>query len=186
MSKSTFPFYAEDISALARALGRQLHRTERVPGHLELLNILARAVGFRNFQHFRAAVHAGVLRRTSAPPVAVDFARVRRWAQHFDPQGRMVRWPAKFSHQQPCLWVIWSRMPARTRLSEAQINRLLQAEHLFGDHAILRRELCDYGLFERTPDGRVYQRVERRPSPEMLALIRYVGPRSDGAAGATP
>jgi hypothetical protein len=93
VSKSTFPFHAEDISALARALGRQFDEAGRPPGHLEWLSILA-----------RVAALSGVQRR--APPPAVDHTEVRRWAEHFDAQGRTLRWPAKFSHQVACLWVL--------------------------------------------------------------------------------
>lgn len=68
--------------------------------------------------------------------------------------------------------MLWARLPTDVALSEPEINRLIQTAHLFGDHAILRRELVNTGLVERTPDCKVYRRVERRPPPEALALIR--------------
>jgi hypothetical protein len=39
------------------------------------------------------------------------------------------------------LWVLWSRLPAREQLTEEQLNRHLRANHLFSDHALLRRYL---------------------------------------------
>ena len=54
MTRSLFPFYASDISSLARSLHTQLSAYGHTPGHVDLLNMLARAVGSRNFQHFRA------------------------------------------------------------------------------------------------------------------------------------
>ena len=58
MTRPVFPFFASDISALARSLHNQLAGSGRIPGHVELLNMLARAVGSRNFQHFRAQIVA--------------------------------------------------------------------------------------------------------------------------------
>lgn len=181
MSKTLLPFAVKDVSALARALGRELGETERKLGHVQLLNILARAAGYRNFQHFRAQAAAGARLEAPLPaPDPVDHLLVERMARHFDAEGRMIRWPAKTSHQQLCLWVIWSRLPADRALSEPQINALIQAAHLFGDHAILRRELFNTGLVDRTQDCRVYRRVERRPPAEALALIRRLDLKGRG------
>jgi hypothetical protein len=178
MSRIPLPFYSEDISALARSLNGQLAHCEHTPGHVDLLNMLARATGCRNFQHFRAQSTARQ-RLAAPPPVAepVDLVRVQRWLRHFDAEGQLLRWPGKFSDRQPCLWVLWSRLPPRQTFTEAEISRLLQEHHRFGDHALLRRELVDGGWMTRTADGRVYRRLERRPPPEALALIRYLSER---------
>lgn len=176
MSRTALPFAVGDISALARSLKAEFAGREGKPGHVELLNMLARGAGFRNFQHLRASSIARERNERPAPaPAAVDHARVESVARHFDGQGRLVRWPGKTSHQALCLWVLWSDLPPREAFTEWQVNKLLQAAHLFGDYAILRREMFGYGLVSRTPDGRVYRRVERRPPPEALALIRRVG-----------
>ena len=52
MSRLSLPFHAQDISALAKSLKGQIAATDRDPGHVELLNMLARSSGYRNFQHF--------------------------------------------------------------------------------------------------------------------------------------
>lgn len=175
MSRTTFPFHADDMSALARSLKRELDGRDRAPGHVELLNMLARATGFRNFQHFRADLTARG-RLDAAPPgpppgPAIDHVLLARLMRLYDSDGRLTRWPSKASHRLPCLWVLWSEIPARQVFTEAEINRLLQARHLFGDHALLRRELCDHGLMVRTADGRQYRRVERAPPAQARALI---------------
>jgi hypothetical protein len=72
------------------------------------------------------------------------------------------------------LWVIWSKLPARQVLTEKEINLLLNENHLFGDHALLRRWLCDYGMMSRTRDGSEYRRVEKHPPAEALELIRQL------------
>lgn len=168
MSKTILHYHAQDISALSRALRKQWADAERPPTHLELLNQLARAVGFSNFQHFRARFAVPAAEAT--PPI--DETALKKWARYFGPDGKLSRWPAKNSHLLPCLWVVWSRLPARRNFSERGINALLQAQHGFGDHVRLRRALVDQGLLWRTADGSVYRRVEKRPTPEVLALIR--------------
>ena len=176
MTRPVFPFYAGDISALARSLHSQISDLGHLPGHLEMLNILARAAGSRNFQHFRAQV---VAEKRLASPVEetkpVDYAQLERLRRYFDVNGRLLRWPTKFSHQDPCLWVLWSKLPTRTTLSERQMNDLLLENHRFEDPALLRRELTERKMVTRTIDGREYRRLERRPPPEALALIRLLG-----------
>ena len=176
MSQTPLPLVVGDVSAFAKALGRQLAALERTPGHVELLNMLSRAGGFRNFQHFRAQQAAELRLDAEQPkPAEVDYVKVRRLIRYFGAGGRLVRWPKKFSHQSLCLWVLWSRIPARRVFTEREISELLQGLHDFGDHALLRRELFDRGLATRTPDGREYRRLERRPPPEAVVLISRLG-----------
>ena len=178
MTKSVFPFYASDISSLARLLHRQLADCDHTPGHVELLNMLARAVGSRNFQHFRAKVIAEkrlLLGEEVAAPI--DYVELRRLTRYFDVNGRWLRWPTKFSDQEPCLWVLWSKLPPRTTLSEREVNELLLANHRFEDPALLRREMKERKMVTRTLDGREYRRLERKPPHAALALIRLLGQR---------
>jgi hypothetical protein len=178
MSKTLFPLHVDDVSALARSLNHQISGIEHPPSHLEMLNMLARCAGFRNFQHFRAQAeaHAGLM-SPDVPSAEVDYVEVKRLARFFDAKGRLIQWPGKLSQQTQCLWVLWSRLPSRQALSEHQLNQLLLANHQFGDPALLRRELYDHGLASRTPDCREYRRKERRPPPEALALIRHLDAR---------
>jgi hypothetical protein len=177
MSRTLLPFHSDDISALARSLKGQLASCEPQPSHLELLNMLARVSGYRNFQHYRAQLAARDQMETRPPapePEAVDFVRVKRLLRMFDQGGKLARWPSKRSRQELCLWVIWSKLPARQVFTEKEMNLLLDDSHLFGDHALLRRWLCDYGMMSRTRDGREYRRVEKRPPAEALELIRQL------------
>lgn len=190
MSRDFFPFYVDDMAALAKALRARLAEREgAAPGHVEMLNILARAAGCRNFQHYRANVLAreqlSQPRPLPQPDAPVDFVRLRRLLRHFDPAGRLIRWPSKHSEQQPCLWLLWSRLPGRRIMNEREVGDCLDASHCFGDAALLRRRLCDTGLLSRTPDCREYRRVEGRPSPLGLALIRQLT-RSGAAPSASP
>ncbi|MHC1744507.1 MAG: DUF2087 domain-containing protein [Syntrophobacteraceae bacterium] len=183
MSRDLLPFHSDDISALARSLKGQLANCDPQPSHLDLLNMLARANGYRNFQHYRAQLAARD-RLESRPPMQepepVDFVRVKRLLRMFDAAGKLARWPSKRSQQELCLWVIWSKLPAGQIFTEKEVNLLLNENHLFGDHPLLRRWLCDYGMMSRTRDGREYRRIEKRPPAEALELIRQLGSSLSG------
>jgi hypothetical protein len=62
MTREKHPFSHEDISLLAKSLKKQLSDRDQLPGHLELLNMLARATGKSNYQSWLAsrALEAGV------------------------------------------------------------------------------------------------------------------------------
>lgn len=189
MSRTPLPYSAGDISALARSLRAQLAEKPEPPGHVAWLNMLAKAAGFRNFQHFEAqaplppsqpapepmATAPASPPEPPAPAPVVDLARIQKVARCFDAAGLLQRWPSKLGEQRLCLWVMWSRIAGSTVMNEKQVNQVLNTHHRFGDHALLRRDLCDLGLMKRTPDGREYRRVERQPPAEALALIRHLG-----------
>lgn len=191
MSRTPLPYSTGDVSALARSLRNQLTGRSEPPGHVELLNILARAAGWRNFQHFKAqsTAHDRLMREptlqdASLPEPAVDHVKLRKIARCFDGHGTFIRWPGKVSERLPCLWVMWSRLPADRVMTEVEVNRFLTQNHTFGDYALLRRELCDLGLLVRTTDGREYRRIERRPPADALALIRHLKLRTAGRLAA--
>lgn len=184
MSRVLLPFHSDDISALARSLKEQLADCGHLPSHVELLNMLARTIGYRNFQHFRAQLAADEKLQGVQPapePAPVDYKRINRLLRLFDEDERLTRWPPKRSQQELCLWVIWSKLPPRQVLTEKEINQRLNDLHLFGDHPLLRRWLCDYGMMNRTRDGSEYRRVERRPPPEAVELLRSLQSIQPGA-----
>lgn len=146
MSKTLLPLRSPDISEFARTLRNQIAKSEQSPSHLELLNMLARSAGFRNFQHLRAQSEACAKLETPDPSPAVDYVEVKNLLRFFDARERLLQWPAKASQRTPCLWVVWARIPARRPLTEDQLNRLLKTEHMFSDPALLRRELFDHHM----------------------------------------
>ncbi len=172
-TQRSVPFAAPDLSQFARALGRALHdrhaRTPQPPGHVELLNLLARAAGHRNVQSLRAAITQPLprLRHADVPEVPPPLTdKARRALQLYDAQGRLVRWPTKFSVQCLVLWPLWMQFDARRSYREPEVNAILNAWHHFGDHAILRRELINHRLMSRKPDCSDYRRLPARPDTE--------------------
>jgi hypothetical protein len=190
MTRIAISFHSEDISALARFLRRQWQERETPPSHLDLLNMLARGIGYRNFQHLRAqprdASVATVGKLTQHQPTEkpvedlppADLRRIERVLRHFDAGGSLTRWPGRWAERELILWVLWSRLPARRTFAEREINDRLTAMHGFGDYALLRRTLVDYRLIDRTRDGRVYRRLEQPLPAGAGHLIRLLGARS--------
>lgn len=174
MSRIVTPLQVADLSQFAKALRSQLLALDRQPGHAELLTLLSRSAGYRNYQHLRSLTDG-------APPAEPqpDLVRVEKVSRYFDANGRMTGWPSRLNHQSLCFWVMWSRVPAGAVFTEREISALLQSWHLFGDHALLRRGMVDGKLLSRTQDGREYRRVERQPPAELRPLLERIGPRAE-------
>ncbi|MFM7446273.1 MAG: DUF2087 domain-containing protein, partial [Tabrizicola sp.] len=130
MTRQAIALPVADISAFARHLSRQLASAEAVPSHLALMNMLARAAGFRNFQHLRAdrAAEAKLAAPAPLPPTA-DHALIARAIACFDGAGQLLRWPARRSVQVLCLWGLWSRLQPGGSRSEREISAALDALH---------------------------------------------------------
>lgn len=173
MSRDVISLPVPDVSAFARALGRSL--TERharepgPPGHVELLNLLARAAGRRNFQALRAAPPPAPPPEPEAPARLSDNAR--KALGQFDAQGRLVRWPVKFSVQRLVMWTMWTRFDGRRLYTEKEVNAVLKDANAFGDHVTLRRELINHRLMTRKSDCSEYRKLPARPDAETRALL---------------
>lgn len=192
MSKTPLPYIAADISSVARSLREQLGEhapQQEPPSHVALLNMLARAVGKRNFQAFRAAsTLVCQLDQRAAPAPAVELAPpagADRFARLLDAEGRVNRWPIKRRPVQLLiLWYIWSKFPARRMYTEREVNAVIKAWETFGDHVLLRRELVELGLLKRTKDGSEYRKVAVKPSPEISAFLRQLQQSADSTTAA--
>lgn len=175
MTKTPLSLVTDDLSAFARKLARQLGDT--APSHLSLMNMLARAAGYQNVQHLRATQAAEHRLPQSDAPERIDHRLIERTLHQFDDHARLTQWPSRRAVQILALYALWSILPADVALSEKQVNAALNAEHLFGDPATLRRTMIASKLLTRTTDGSEYRRVEHHPSPEARDLITRLKPR---------
>ncbi|KPF67071.1 hypothetical protein IP84_14200 [beta proteobacterium AAP99] len=179
---------APDLSAFAKALRTQLRahlaaqvgRDDPLPGHVQLLNMLARAAGHPNVQALKAraprlALDAPAAREQQAALPLTPAAT--KAAMQFDVQGVLVRWPHKFSVQRLALWGLWLHFDAKRRYTEREVNDILKAWHAFGDHATLRRELINMRLLGRRSDCSEYWKEPARPDVETRALLQALRTR---------
>jgi len=175
MPREAIPFVVPDLSAFTRSLGRALAERDQAkpPGHVELLNLIARAAGHRNVQALRASTPAPpaplVAEERPAPLPLSDNAR--KALKLFDSLGRLVRWPSKFSVQRLAMWLLWTRFESRRVYSEKEVNAVLVAVNTFGDHVTLRRELINHRLLARKSDCSEYRKLPARPDEETRAML---------------
>lgn len=80
-------------------------------------------------------------------------------SRYLDAEGRLKGWPSRRTDQLEALRYLTSRLPDGTEWSERELNALLKALHTFGDWALLRRDLYDARLIDRSLDGRRYWKV---------------------------
>ncbi|KIC40011.1 hypothetical protein RA27_16490 [Ruegeria sp. ANG-R] len=170
MPKKPVPLHVDDVTVFARALSKQLGDSS--PSHLALLNMIARAAGFQNLQHMRAATAARNRMDNREDALFPDARSVERTLNQFDARGRLRQWPSRRNVQTLALWALWATFPAEKALSEKAVNMHLAAEHTFKDAATLRRTMISCGMMTRNRDGSDYRRVEQKPPAEAKAVIR--------------
>jgi len=157
------PFYCDDISALAKSLRKQLQHAGSFPSHVDMLNMLAKAVGSQNFQQLHAKQ---ILPQQPCLTLPIPASLT----PFINTDYVMHTWPAKYRIQQQILWFFWCRFQYQQTYTEQQVNDTLKDCLAFDDFALIRRELCNQKLLKRTDDGRQYWRASAKP-PEPLALL---------------
>ena len=191
MTRFLVPLSTPDVSAYAKTLKSFLderHATGKMPPtHLELLNLLARAAGLRNFATLKATASSSELDKTrnaqvlQVPPASVQkvvsinedvlSATARKTLSQFDAAGRLIRLPNKLSVQQTAMWAIWTQFAAGRLYTEKEVNAIINQQHTFGDHATLRRELVNMKLLGRKSDCSEYWKEARRPDDDTRAFL---------------
>ena len=184
MPRQAFSLDVPDAALFARSLGRALkvrHAAGHAepPGHVEMLNLVARALGQRNLQSLRAVARAPTSAALPVLPTATEdlpappalSANARKALMQFDSRGRLLRWPTKFSVQALAMWLLWTLFDGRRSYTEAEVNKVLAGANAFEDHATLRRELVNHKLLSRKSDCSDYRKLARRPDAEARALL---------------
>lgn len=180
MSRLPLSLVVPDASLFAKSLGQSLKTRHAAgsppPGHVELLNLMARALGHRNLQSLQAAAPAPLpappLATQDRPPPSRLSDNARKALMQFDSRGRLLRWPNKFSVQKLAMWVLWTLFDGRRVYTEREVNEVLKAANAFGDHVTLRRELINHQLLTRKSDCSEYRKLAARPDDETRALLQ--------------
>jgi hypothetical protein len=191
MTRRLVPLTTPDLSAFAKTLKKLLDERhaagKSLPTHVELLNLLARAAGQRNFATLKAIPPATPLppafdtpspsQIQESPPALVEGSSslsttARKALMQFDESRQLVRLPTKRSVLEMTMWALWTQFAARRTYTEKEVNALLNAHHLFGDPATLRREMVGMKLMDRKSDCSAYWKEPRRPEPEVLGFLQ--------------
>jgi hypothetical protein len=89
-------------------------------------------------------------------PAPLDDDPFREMRRHMDAEGRLTHWPAKRSRQLIALRYLATKFTPEMEFNERGINEFLNSIHTFKDPAMLRRELFDLRVLDRTRDGSRY------------------------------
>jgi hypothetical protein len=73
-----------------------------------------------------------------------------------DKDGCIVRWPKKQEEREEVLKYFAAKYEEGKHYTEMEVNAILKQWHKFNDHPMLRRELVNLGILNRSPDGRDY------------------------------
>ncbi|MBS4219520.1 DUF2087 domain-containing protein [Bacillus sp. FJAT-49711] len=74
----------------------------------------------------------------------------------FNEKGQLKSWPAKRSKKLIAVNFLAGKFAEGRTYSEKEVNAILDEWHLFGDSALLRRELFENKWLDRTLDGSQY------------------------------
>ena len=80
--------------------------------------------------------------------------------------GIITRWPKKKDEKEAVLKYMRSKFEPEKIYSEREVNEIINRWHSFGDYALVRREMYDHFLLERTPDGKKYWLENRNEETE--------------------
>jgi len=190
MTRLLVPFSTPDVSAFTKTLKTFLDERHAngkpPPSHVELLNLLARAAGMRNFATLRKSAQTAPPAEVPPPTFELSVgntavgevnlstmtATVRKALIQFDDAGRLVRLPNKLSVQQMTMWALWTKFAANRKYTEKEVNAIANAFHTFGDQATLRRELVNMKLLGRKSDCSEYWKESQRPTDEVQDFLR--------------
>lgn len=70
--------------------------------------------------------------------------------------GIIVHWPRKKEEKKAVLLYLITKFQEGKEYTELEINMILKKWNSFGDHSLLRRELYEAFLLDRTPDCNKY------------------------------
>lgn len=79
---------------------------------------------------------------------------------YYDETGRLVQYPSKRPMRILALGKIADQLEAERKYTEKEINDIIRANIVFGDIELVRREMFQYRLVDRTRDGFAYWKAE--------------------------
>lgn len=80
-----------------------------------------------------------------------------KMASFLDTDGKITSWPAKKARKILLLEYLASKFKMDRSYTEKEVNEIIKYWHTFSDWSLLRREMYNYGLFDRDSDGTNYR-----------------------------
>jgi hypothetical protein len=81
---------------------------------------------------------------------------------YLDSEQRLKVWPARDKYKKLALEYLAEKFSYGVTYTEKEVNEILKQAHTFHDHVLLRRELFDNYLLDRTKDCRSYWKSEKK------------------------
>lgn len=86
----------------------------------------------------------------------MDFLLLKNY---LDPEGRLKNWPSKRALKNIALQFLAEKFIQHRFYSEKEINAILNSAHIFSDPALLRRELYEAKILNRTLNCQLYWKI---------------------------
>lgn len=81
---------------------------------------------------------------------------MRNVQRFLDKDGIIKIWPSKKDARMEVLQYLSTKFECGRDYTEKEINNIIDQNHSFNDHFLLRRALIDYGFLRRMRDGSKY------------------------------
>ncbi len=85
-----------------------------------------------------------------------DISIKKKLNFYYDSEGRLTQFPNKLNLRMAVLTKIAGSLQRGKKYSEKEVNDIIRSQISFPDYALIRRELYDYKLIDRTKDGSEY------------------------------
>lgn len=83
--------------------------------------------------------------------------------QFLSPEGKLKTYPSKLKMRNIAALYLSSKFEEGKAYTEKEVNMVIENWTTFSDPASLRREMYNFGFFDRKPDGSEYSLKADRP-----------------------
>ena len=158
MTKEVFPFGVPDISALAKHIKKEIDDNQ-TPSHLEVLNILARGAGFKNFQYMCIYAHITL----SIDKVLENLEKIKNY---FNKKSGITTIFSKLLLQNLVIHYIWERLEDYKKWCKIEINQKLNMLYSVVDVTMSCSHQIQGEYLEQSCDCSDYEILPREVSNE--------------------
>lgn len=174
MPKEYISINIPDISGFAKLLKKEIDTKNGNLSHVEILNIIARICGNKNFQQLRAST----IPNSEVPNMVLEDeekanANLKKLKRYLNENFQVKTLPSKLSQQELIIYYIWAFIEKNKIFNEIELNKYLNKFHTFGDCALLRRYMFEYGLLSRSKDCSDYKKLFPKIPKSMFKIVDF-------------